>query len=194
MKCLLRLGLILDSRLCDEKKIKSGTTTVSVPKNKNGTSVMCWGAIRGGSKGPFFIWPTVTKEEKKKAKEEIANINKKMQEKKDRLNCEWKQSEEWRRLRDRELRVAAKMHAAAKSAGQRVKTTQLFWGKKFTFRLMRIEEGKGVDSWRYVTHHCRPILWPACKERMVVSLNFKLMEDNTPSVTIPVGSVNTCSR
>lgn len=150
-------------------------------KKKNGTSVMCWGAIGWGWKGPFFIWPTVTKEEKNKAKEEIADINKKMQEETDRLNCEWKQSEEWRRLRDRELRVGAEQRAAAKSAGLTVKTTQSFRGKKFTFRPMKIGEGKGVDSWRYVTHLCQPILWPACKERMVVYSNFQLMEDNAPS-------------
>ena len=54
-------------------------------KKKNGTAVMCWGAIGWGWKGPFFIWPAVTKEEKKEAKEEIANINKKIISKKDQF-------------------------------------------------------------------------------------------------------------
>jgi len=94
-----------------------------------------------------------------------------VQEETDRLNSQWKQSEEWRRLGDQELRVAAEMRAAATSAGQTVKTIQSFRGKKFTFRPMKVGEGKEVALWRYVTHLCRPILWPVCKETMVLFLS-----------------------
>ncbi|RPB01260.1 hypothetical protein L873DRAFT_1677056, partial [Choiromyces venosus 120613-1] len=40
---------------------------------------------------------------------------------------------------------------------------------------------KGVDSWRYVNHLYKPILWPAYIERMSSCPNFHLMEDNTHS-------------
>src|SRR5204862_2871924 len=38
--------------------------------------------------------------------------------------------------------------------------------------------GGGIDSWRYVKYVARPILWPACKERLAGNPNFMLMEDN----------------
>lgn len=150
-------------------------------KKKNGTSVMCWGAISWGWKGPFFIWPATTKEEKKKAKEEIEEMNRQMAEEIGRLNAAWKSSEEWRNLREQELRVAAEQRAVGRAEGRKVKTVQSFRGKRYTFRPLKVGEGKGVDSWRYVNHLCKLILWPACTERMASLPNFRLMEDNAPS-------------
>jgi len=66
---------------------------------------MCWGAISWGWKGPFFLWPATTKEEKQKAKEEIEEKNRQMAGETERLNAAWKLSEEWRNLREEELRV-----------------------------------------------------------------------------------------
>ena len=150
-------------------------------KKKKGQSVMCWGAITWGWKGPFFLWPATTKEERKKAKKEITDINEKMAEEMDRLNDAWKASEEGKELREQEVKVVAEMRVAGRAEGKKVKTVQSFQGKKYTFRPLKVGEGKRVDSWKYVNHLCKPILWPACKERMANLPNFQLMEDNAPS-------------
>jgi len=150
-------------------------------KKKNGISVMCWGAISWGWKGPFFLWPATTKEEKQKAKEEIEEMNRQMAGETERLNAAWKLSEEWRNLRELELRVAAERRAVGRAEGKTVKTVQSFRLKKYTFQPLKVGEGKGVNSWRYVNHLCKPILWPACTEPIARLPNFRLMEDNAPS-------------
>ena len=99
----------------------------------------------------------------------------------ERLNAAWKSSEEWRNLREQELRVAVEQRAVGRAEGRKMKTVQSFRGKRYTFRPLKVGEGKGVDSWRYVNLLCKPILWPACTERMASLPNFCLMEDNAPS-------------
>ncbi|RPB04637.1 hypothetical protein L873DRAFT_1928301 [Choiromyces venosus 120613-1] len=47
-----------------------------------------------------FLWSAMTKEEKKKAKQEIEEMNQQMATETGRLNAAWKSSEEWRYLRD----------------------------------------------------------------------------------------------
>ena len=47
-------------------------------KKKKCATVMCWGMIGYGWKGPFYIWDTETEEEKKEAMEEIDQLNKSM--------------------------------------------------------------------------------------------------------------------
>jgi len=58
------------------------------------------------------------------------------------------------------------MKAAAKLAGTLPgKTTHSCKGKKF--KLNNIPKGK--EAWRYIKHVARPLLWPACKERLAVN-------------------------
>jgi len=177
----IEVGAVFGSSLVWREKSEKWHDDCVGTKKKNGTSVMCWGAIAWGWKGPFFLWPTTTKEEKKKAKKEIADMNEQMGGETERLNAAWKASAEWRNLKEQELKVAAEMRAVGRAEGKKVKTVQSFRGKKYTFRPLKIGEGKGVDSWRYVNHLCKPILWPACKERMASLPDFRLMEDNAPS-------------
>ena len=71
------------------------------------------------------------------------------------------------------------MRAAAKRAGTAPGTaTHSYKCKKY--KLQKIPKGKkgGVDSWRYIKHVARPLLWPACKERMALNPDFILMENN----------------
>ena len=42
---------------------------------KHGPTVMCWGMIGYGWKGPFYVWEVETDEEKMEAEAEIARIN-----------------------------------------------------------------------------------------------------------------------
>jgi len=74
------------------------------------------------------------------------------------------------------------MKLAAKLAGTTPrKVTHSYKCKKF--KLKGIPKGNkgGIDAWRYIKHITRPILWPACKERLAVNPDFILMEDNAAS-------------
>lgn len=53
-------------------------------KKKRGLTVMCWGMIGYGWKGPFHIWMTETEEEKEQAIKEIDRLNKEMVEEAER--------------------------------------------------------------------------------------------------------------
>jgi len=125
---------------------------------------MCWGVISCGWKWPFCLWPATTKEEKQKAKEEIQEMNRVRAGETERLNAAWKLFEECRNLRELEFRVAAERRGVGRAEGKKVKTVESFRGKKYTFRPLKVGKGKGVDSWRYVNHLCKPTLWPACTE------------------------------
>ena len=84
------------------------------------------------------------------------------------MNAAWKASPEWAELRERELQAGREMKAAAKLTGTTPgKATHSFKGKKF--KLKKIPKGQkgGVDAWRYIKHVARPLLWPACKERLL---------------------------
>jgi len=98
------------------------------------------------------------------------------------MNDEWKKTPEWAQLRERELREGREMRAAAKRAGTTPgKATHSYKGKKY--KLKTIPKGKkgGVDAWRYIKYVARPLLWPACKERLALNPDFILMEDNAAS-------------
>ena len=70
----------------------------------------------------------------------------------------------------------------AKNMGKKAKTKQTWRSKKFKIEKIKIRDGGGIDSWRYVACVCRPILWPAYLERLLENptLSLLLMEDNAP--------------
>ena len=74
--------------------------------------------------------------------------------------------------------MVRELRKEARQAGEKVKTTQTWRGKKFKIHKLKRGDGKGVDSWRYVTKLARPLLWPQCKRRLAENLDFVLMEDN----------------
>ena len=139
---------------------------------------MCWGMIGWGWKGPFHIWESESKEEREEAAKQIALLNQAAQEKENNLNTIWRSSEEWRQLRHQELQVARELRQAALQSGEKVKTIQTWRGKKFKIHKLKRGDGKGVDSWRYVTMLARPVLWPECRRHLAENSSFVLMEDN----------------
>ena len=64
-------------------------------KKKQGPTVMCWGMIGWGWKGPFHVWEPETKAERDEAADIIASMNKAAKEKEDQLNRTWRNSPEW---------------------------------------------------------------------------------------------------
>ncbi|KAA8911670.1 hypothetical protein FN846DRAFT_917011 [Sphaerosporella brunnea] len=107
----------------------------------------------------------------------LPKLNEQYQDKEIRLN-KWKNSNEWKELRERELQEAREIRAAAIAKGEKPpKTTQTWRGKKR--KIVKIERGKrhGIDSWRYIQHVCRPILWPECQRLAAKNPDFILMED-----------------
>ena len=66
-----------------EKNEKWHTDCIGQKKKKCAT-VMCWGMIGYGWKGPFYIWNTETEEEKQEAIKEINRLNKLMVEEAER--------------------------------------------------------------------------------------------------------------
>lgn len=151
-------------------------------KKKQGPSVMCWGFIMWNYKGPFHVWDAETEEEWEAAKIEISKLNAQYEAEEENLNKEWKDSAEWRALKEKELQNAREMKAAAKIRGEKPpKTTQSWRGKKHKITKIKRGEGRGIDSWRYIQHVCKPILWPECKRLTAVNPNFMLMEDGAAS-------------
>lgn len=67
-------------------------------KKKQGATVMCWGMIGWGWKGPLYIWEAETKKEREEAVSQIASLNKLVKEKEDQLNMAWRNSAEWKEL------------------------------------------------------------------------------------------------
>jgi transposase len=129
-------------------------------------------------KGPFYIWDPETKGECEAAAIEIPKLNTEYTEEEQRLNAQWKATKEWQELRERDLKMAAEIQAAAKAKGEKPpKTTQTFRNKKYKIAKVKRGKGKGVDSWRYVQNVCRPVLWPECKRLTAENPNVILMED-----------------
>ena len=88
-------------------------------RKKQGAKVMCWGVIGWNYNGHF----TSGRREKAAAAEKIVALNASWQAVRMRLNAEWK-IEEWRQLRQKELKAAqgARVTAALKG-GKCGKTT-----------------------------------------------------------------------
>ena len=59
---------------------------------KQGETVMCWGMIGYGWKGPFYVWDSETDAEKKEAEREILRINTEMVTEAGERNRRWKAS------------------------------------------------------------------------------------------------------
>lgn len=83
-------------------------------KKKQGPTVMCWGMIGYGWKGPFYVWEPETEEERKEAEIEIARLNAEMEEEAKKDNATWRASPEWAALRKQELE-AARQRAAERA-------------------------------------------------------------------------------
>lgn len=149
-------------------------------KRKQGPTVMCWGMIGLGWKGPFHVWLPETDEERDEAMRKISRLNTEAQEEEDRLKTAWKTSEEWKELKVRELSEARKQRAAEKNGAPKKKTSQSWQGKKFKIQKIRKGDGRGVDAWRYVKHVARPLFWPECHCHLAQDPQFILMEDNAP--------------
>ena len=151
-------------------------------KKKQGPTVMCWGMIGYGWKGPFHVWETETEEERKEAELEIARINAEMKEEADKANAEWRASPEWLTLREQELEAARLQRAAEKNGAPKKKIPQSWRGKKFRVdKIKRSEHTRGVDAWRYVKHVAVPLMWPECQRRLQDNPEFVLMEDGAAS-------------
>jgi len=151
---------------------------------KQGGSVMCWGMISYGWKGPFHVWNPETEEEKKKAEEEIAKINKEMEDDTEEKNKRWRASPEWEELRQTELEAARIQRVAERNGAPKKRIQQTFRGKKFRMeKIKRSEHLRGVDAWRYVKHVAEPLMWPACRHRLEENHDFVLMEDGAPPHT-----------
>jgi len=176
----VEVGAVFGTNLVWREKEEKWQQDCVGTKKKQGTSVMCWGMISWGWKGPFHVWSAETKEEKDKAKKEIGEWNARCEEKEEIQNQQWKATEEFKLLKERELREAKEQRAAAVERGEKIKTKQSWRGKKFKIKKLKRKYAKGVDSWRYVTGLCRPVLWPTCQERLAMNHNFLLMEDNAP--------------
>ena len=112
--------------------------------------------------------------------------NEKAAKEEEELNSAWRGTEEWRALREVELaalREAKRLRKAAKDRGEILvlKVIQSWRAKKFKIARAIRKDVKGIDSWRYVTALCRPLLWPTCQARSALNPRFQLMEDNAPS-------------
>ena len=83
-------------------------------KKKQGESVMCWGMIGWGWKGPFYVWETETSEEREEAALAIALLEEGREAEEKRLNEEWNESEEWEDLRTEELAAFSAQRYAEK--------------------------------------------------------------------------------
>ena len=148
-------------------------------KKKQGPTVMCWGMIGWGWKGPFHLWEPESKEEREGAAARIAALNQAAQQKEDLLNATWWSSNEWKKLQQPELHTAHKLwQQTLEYMGEKVKTVQSWRGKKFKIFKLKWWDGKGVDSWQYVTKLAWPILWPECRCHLLENPEFILMEEN----------------
>ncbi|RPA98886.1 hypothetical protein L873DRAFT_1686154, partial [Choiromyces venosus 120613-1] len=149
---------------------------------KQGISVMCWGMIGWGWKGPFHVWEMETKQEREEAATAIAILEAKRVAEENELNTLWKASDEWKQLKLTEQIAYRLQRRAEKSENIPKKRIPQTWrGKKYKIERYKRGDGKGVDSWRYVKAVARPLLWPECLLRLQNNPAFTLMEDNAPS-------------
>jgi hypothetical protein len=149
-------------------------------KKTQGPQVMCWGMIGWNFKGPFHVWEQETKQGKEAATREIAELNKTLTNEADRLNAEWKTTEEWQQLRQCELKATAQQRTVEKNGAPKAKISQAYQHKKFKVQKLKGGDAKGVDSWQYVKHGAQPLLWPTCQNHQENNPSFLLMEDNGP--------------
>jgi len=153
-------------------------------KKKLGSSVMCWGMIGYGWKGPFHVWDPETEEEKQEAESEILRINTEMEEEAEKANAIWRDSAEWATLRLQELATAQIQCQAEKNGAPKKKVDQIGRRKKFKGeKLKRGEHIRGVDAWRYVKHVAIPLMWPECHCQLQQNPDFVLMEDGASAHT-----------
>ena len=124
---------------------------------------MCWGMIGWGWKGPFHVWDPETKSEKEEAAKFILEHNTQAKADELKLNSEWQASEEYRILKEKELLAARKQLVLEKAGAVKVRIPQTHRGKKFKIDKLKRREGCGVDSWRYIKHVAKHLLWPECK-------------------------------
>jgi len=155
-------------------------------KKKHGISIMCWEAIGWNWKGPFHVWLKESKEEKEKAVNDAREWNEKVAKEEEELNGAWRGTEEWRRLREVELEAlgaAKRLRRAAKDRWEPIKLriVQSWRAKKYKIARAIRKDVKGIDSWRYVTALCSPLLWSTCQARTTLNPQFPLMEDNASS-------------
>ncbi|RPA97195.1 hypothetical protein L873DRAFT_1771557 [Choiromyces venosus 120613-1] len=149
---------------------------------KQGISVMCWGMIGWGWKGPFHVWEMETKQEREEAATAIAILEVKRVAEENELNTLWKASDEWKQLKLTEQIAYRLQRRAEKSENIPKKWIPQTWhGKKYKIKRYKRGDGKGVDSWRYVKAVACPLLWPECLLRLQNNPAFTLMEDNAPS-------------
>ncbi|KAF8252024.1 hypothetical protein K440DRAFT_636206 [Wilcoxina mikolae CBS 423.85] len=81
---------------------------------KQGPMVMCWEIIGWNYKDPFYVCDPETHEKRQKAAAEIATFNCQHEEEINLLNTEWRNSEEWKQLKIRELAHCQVVHTEAK--------------------------------------------------------------------------------
>jgi len=67
-------------------------------KKKPLEPVMYWGKVMWEWKRPFPVWVAETLEEKEHATPQIARLNENSVEEEERLNTEWRNSQEWKIL------------------------------------------------------------------------------------------------
>jgi len=139
---------------------------------KQSETVMIWAAIAWGIKGPLDIWSIETDEEKAHAEKEIACLNKEMREESEKLDREWKQSQEWRDLKARQLAENRRATRMAKELGVPKSWMPATW--RGVQRNKR--DRGGIDSWRYIQHVCLPLFWPWLQKHDLL-----LMDDNAPA-------------
>lgn len=83
-------------------------------KRPQGETIMFWGMIGYGYKGPCHVWETETDAEKTDAENAIAEINAIVEEECNRWEKQWKASDEFQELRKRELETARQLRKEAK--------------------------------------------------------------------------------
>ncbi|RPB04331.1 hypothetical protein L873DRAFT_1840425 [Choiromyces venosus 120613-1] len=115
---------------------------------KQGISVMCWGMIGWGWKGPFHVWEMETKQEREEAATAIAILEAKRVAEENELNTLWKASDEWKHLKLTEQIAYRLQRRAEKSENIPKKRIPQTWrGKKYKIERYKRGDGKGVDSW-----------------------------------------------
>jgi len=89
------------------------------------------------------MWSAETKKEKDKAKKEIRECIAWYEEKEEIQNQQWKATEEFKILKERELWEAKEQRAAAVGRGEKIKTKQSWWGKKFKIKKLKRKMRRG---------------------------------------------------
>lgn len=148
---------------------------------KQGGTVMCWGMIAFNYKGPFHVWESETPKDRAESDEFVVEYNKLIKQDDLERNLAWKGSPEWIELRKREKDVYDAQQKSKKAGGSYVYCPMSHRGKKYKTKPLERSKKGGIDSFRYVKHVARPLLWPACKELIAANPNFIVMEDNAAS-------------